>query len=356
MSAPETSIPFEKQSDPQSSRTCGAACLSMVYRSLGKEVQQGEIWPAIAKQNRFGSVASTTHLMVRDALNRGFAAVAIQARHPLQVLWLCRQTGIRAILNHRLQRDSPAGHYTVLVDLDDKSVVLHDPFLGPARRTLHAELLELWLPHFPSAEIAGNVLIGVAAQPSAVPACQFCHTSIPPSVDCPQCKKPVGLQPGSLLGCVTDGCIARMWNYICCPSCDYVWTFDRQTASAGTTNANAASPPEASSEDPMKLGALFAELDKFCNHVLSLPAAVNHPDIKRNMEAIAARKEQLKLAQVEALAHLKTHQEQMANIVQSTKEKQEAHRKKMEGINTPLPPLDGDALGRALLKNLGFTS
>jgi len=105
----------------------------------------------------------------------------------------------------------------------------------------------------------------------------------------------------------------------------------------------------------MKLSVLFAELDKFCNHVLSLPAAVNHPDIKRNMEALAARKEQLKLAQVEALAHIKTHQQQMATMVQTAKEKQEAHRQRVEDLNKPSPPLDGDALGRALLKTLGFT-
>ncbi len=81
-------------------RTCGAECLTMVYRSLGKEVKQEEIWPAISKPNRFGVVSSTTHLMCQDALNRGFAAVAFQARHPLQVLRICHNLGIHAILNH----------------------------------------------------------------------------------------------------------------------------------------------------------------------------------------------------------------------------------------------------------------
>ena len=32
----------------------------------------------------------------------------------------------------------------------------------------------------------------------------------------------------------------------------------------------------------------------------------------------------------------------------------EAHRKRMEELNRPSPPLDGNALGRALLKSLGF--
>src|SRR5438132_8149937 len=124
MSATEaTIIPYEKQFDPKAYRTCGAACLSMVYRSLGKDVAQAEIWSAIAQRNRFGSLASTTHLMARDALSRGFDAVAIQARHPLQALLFCRQLGIRAILNQRLKHDAPAGHYTVFVNIDDKNVV-----------------------------------------------------------------------------------------------------------------------------------------------------------------------------------------------------------------------------------------
>jgi hypothetical protein len=37
-----------------------------------------------------------------------------------------------------LQPDSPTGHYTVLVDLDNKSAVLHDPHFGPSRRVSHA--------------------------------------------------------------------------------------------------------------------------------------------------------------------------------------------------------------------------
>jgi hypothetical protein len=151
----------------------------MVYRSLGKAVPQTEIWPAIAKQTASGSLASMTHLMAQDAVNRGFHAVAIQARHPLQVLRLCREWGIRAVLNHHLQREAPAGHYSVLVDLDDKGVVLHDPFYGPLRRLPHAELLELWLPHSRNSEILGNVVIGIAAGPSAAPACEFCRTPIP---------------------------------------------------------------------------------------------------------------------------------------------------------------------------------
>ena len=359
----EASVPYERQEDPQNHRMCGAACLSMVYRSFGKEVPQKEIWPAIAKPNQSGSLASTTHLMVRDALKRGFAAVAIQARHPLQALRLCRESGIHGILNHRLQREVPFGHYSVLVDLDDKTVVLHDPFFGPSRRVSHGELLELWQPQLPNSEILGNVLIGLVADPVPAPPCQFCHTPSLPSIECPRCKQPVGLQPVALLGCVNHACVARMWNYLGCPSCDYMWSFSLQPQEAGATGSDPRQSPSSpqpqaasgSPEDPLNLSQVFSEIDKFCSALLSNPTAANHPDVKRQMDFITAAKEKLRLAQIEQAAIISAAREKVAAVGQASQQRAEAHRQRMEELNTPAPPLDGDALGRALLKNLGFT-
>ena len=353
-------VPYESQVDPETSRMCGAACLSMVYRSFGKEIPQAEIWPAIAKLNASGSLASTTHLMALDAVNRGFRAVAVQTRHPLQTLRLCREWGIHAVLNHRLRREAPAGHYSVLVDLDDRSVVLHDPLYGPLRGLSHAELLELWQPYFSNSEILGNVVIGIAAGRPAAPACEFCHTPIPSRIACPRCKQPVGLMPGALLGCVRDGCIARMWNYLCCPSCDCMWTFSLNEPQAGALASDDSSgpppaPPAASKpEDPWKLDRLFAELDKFSAHVLALPAAANHTELKQQLDFITGSKQKLKLAQAEEFARLKARQDKLNATKQAAKQKEEARRKKKEERNRPLPPLDGHALARALLANLGF--
>jgi hypothetical protein len=347
-------IPYEKQSDPQINRGCGAACLSMVYRSFGKEVPQAEIWPLIAKQNRFGSIASTTHLMALHALSQGLQAIVIQTRHPLQVLRLCREGGIRAILNLRLQADASVGHYAVLVDIDDKSVVLHDPLLGPARCLTHAELLRLWHSQVQNSEILGNVLIGIAAEPAVLPPCEFCHTRIPATVDCPRCKKTVGLQPGVLMGCIQDGCIARMWNYVCCPSCDYLWSFDEAGTSAASFPNSTGSKPERPVDGPQNFDAIFAELDKFYNYALSIPGAAEHPELKTHLDFLMAGKEKLRLAQSEELAYQKIRDDQLAALKQESKQEQEAHRKKVEELNTPPPPLDGNALGDALLKNLGF--
>lgn len=370
MIAEAIQIPYESQTDTQTNRDCGAACLSMVYRSFGKEVSREELWLAIAELNRFGSVSSTTHLMVREALTRGFAAVAVQARYPLQALRVCRDAGIRAILNHRFSPESPAGHYTVLVDIDENSVVVHDPFFGPSRRLSHAELLELWQPFFSNSEIAGDMLIGIAAEPQPVAVCAFCHTPLPEAVECPKCRKLVGQQPDALMGCITSTCIGRMWNYLCCPSCDYTWTFSvAQTSTAEAAGKSTPAPrapneptsapqagktPPQSVEELWNLGRLFGELDKFCNHIQTLPGATSHPEIAQQLAYISASKEKLKLAQAEELAHRRVTAEQIGKLQAAAKQASKAHAQKMEELNHPSPSLDPHALGRALLRNLGY--
>jgi hypothetical protein len=353
MTAP-TNIPYEKQNEPLAHRGCGAACLAMVYRSFGKEVTQEEIWPLIAKENRFGSIASTTHLMALHASTQGFQAIVLQTRHPLQVLRQCREGGVRAILNVRLTADAYAGHFVTMVDLDDTHVVLHDPLLGPSRRLSHIELLSMWHSQVPNSEILGNVVIGIASGKTPLPPCEFCRTTIPERVDCPRCRKAVGLQPASLLGCIHDGCIARLWNYICCPSCDYVWSFNQTGASVSLASDQAVPESDLPPIEPQNFDMVFAQLDKFTAYVRGIPGIDRYPEVQAHLAVLEAGKTNLKLADAESMGYHKIRQDQMATMKKDSQQKQEAHKKKTEALNTPSPPLDGDALGHALLKNLGF--
>jgi hypothetical protein len=355
MSAPSIAIPYEKQSEQLTGRSCGAACLSMAYRSLGKEVTQAEIWPAISKANRSGLISSTTHLMALDARNRGLSAVAIQARHPLQVLRICRAVGIRAVINHRVRRDSGSGHYSVLVDIDSKEVVLHDPLFGAARRLSHAELVELWLSHSPNSEVTGGVLIAIGGSATpATPSCEFCHTPMPPSVDCPRCGQPTGMQPPEVLGCIKDGCIARMWNWLCCPACDYVFTLDAGAATGTRVEAAPLPAPEAGSAPGVDIAKLFEAMDKFTAHMLSIPAAAANPDVKKQIEIITGSKETFRAAYAEHVARRTAVLGQLAALTEKAKQQEEAKLKKTEEPKAPSRPLDGNVLGRALLKNLRF--
>jgi predicted double-glycine peptidase len=369
MSPSEPPIPFERQTDQQATRSCGAACLSMVYRSFGKdlskEVSPEEIWPAISKINRFGSLASTTHLMTQDALKRGFGAVAFQARHALQVLRLSSEgaaQGIRVILNHRLRADSASGHYSVLTHFDERHVILHDPLLGPSRERTHAELLELWAPNFANSEIVGNVLIAITAQPAAPFACEFCHEPIPAKVVCPKCRTGVSLHPSALLGCFRNRCIARMWNYICCPNCDHLWDARAhalaQPGGATTELPNPAvarAAPQADTGEP-DFAKMFAALDRFVNFAMTIPGAANHAQLKTHLDVIRGARQQIPQAMAEDAAHMKARADRVEALKQAAKQREEARRKQKEKLEKAPPPLDGDALGRALRKNLGFTT
>src|SRR5512135_3323565 len=116
------------------SRYCGASCLNAVYASLGIKSTPDQIWRAIAKPNRFGSLASTTHLMAKDALGRGLQAMVVQVHDPIVVLKACLEAQIAAIANHRLSADSSIGHYSILQAIDDQHVTLSDPYYQRSRQ------------------------------------------------------------------------------------------------------------------------------------------------------------------------------------------------------------------------------
>jgi hypothetical protein len=165
---------------------------------------------------------------------------------------------------------------------------------------------------------------------------------------------------------MSRACAERVWNYLCCPSCDYTWTFGLQPPQARVrppASADGRIPPSvsgspspeakaASQEATLNLDSLFYTLDKFCNYIL--PAAASHPEIKQQLDFIAASKEKLTLALAEERAQAQARREQLADALQGVRQKEEARRKQLEELTRPLPPLDGNALGRALLKNLGL--
>lgn len=346
MSHTPVTIPYERQSEPETNRMCGAASLSMVYGSFGKKVPQAEIWPRVSKKNHLGSLTSATYLMAQDALSRGYSALAIQARQPLQVLRLCRDNGVRAVLNHRVREGLPAGHYTVLVDIDQESVILHDPDFGPSRRIAHATLLELWRPLFPTPEIAGNVLIGIAAQPTPAISCKVCGTPIPAEVNCAACSKPISLQPALLLGCVGLTCAARTWTYLCCPHCDYTWAFALESKDKLDGAGSAEGLPNFS--------RLFGEVDKFCELIRSIPALAGRQDVQQHLDYLTGTKERVRLAQSEQLVHRRASLMRLAQLEQKAKRDEEGFLEKKDEIEKPAGSLDGTALGQALLKSLGL--
>jgi hypothetical protein len=186
---------------------------------------------------------------------------------------------------------------------------------------------------------------------------------MPQAVECPRCAATVGLEPAVPLGCVTYRCIARGWNYVCCPACDYTWNFapdpletgseDKAVPNAAPKTASAHPTPAPKRPEP-DFNRLFVALDQFTSVITSSPAAASDPRVQLQLNFIKASKEGLISAQAESLAYRAVRQAQVDALGAATREKREQQRAKMEEMKKPLPALDGEALARALLKNLGF--
>src|SRR5262249_50826989 len=155
--------------------------------------------------------------------------------------------------------------------------------------------------------------------------------------------------PSVLLGCVTGGCAARLWNYVCCPACDHTWSFAVEKPRVQAAAANAQT--SGSEQRLWDLNPLFAELDKFSARVMNVPGAAAHPELIQHLATIKATKEQLALAHSEELARSRVQAATILQIQQKYRLEEEALVKKIEEIKKPGPPLDGAALGQALLRD-----
>jgi hypothetical protein len=120
--------------------------------------------------------------------------------------------------------------------------------------------------------------------------------------------------------------------------------------------AATASAPEKPKEkdDPFQFGKLFAELDKFCAAIAAMPLAASNPVVMKQLEFMKGGKQRLAEAADKQMALLQEHHEKRIALMQKSKQAQEAKRQKLQQLNQPLPPLDGHALGLALLKNMGL--
>ena len=214
-------LQYERQTEP---RSCGAAALTMVYRSLGITCNQEDIWQVVASKSAYGAQCARAQTLAKDALDRGLRALAFQVRDPWIVLERCLHDSVRVIINHAPASAPTGGHYSVLTDLNDREIIFHDPSEGPNQAVSRRAFLLLWNPRSPFAEILGQVMIAIAASESKLESCLLCKGQARDVVKCRSCRRQVRLQPLAILGCLTDWCPMRGWEQIFCPWCDHTWT------------------------------------------------------------------------------------------------------------------------------------
>lgn len=198
---------------------CGAGSLDMVYASFGKPQDQHEIFEFIAipqeMYGRKGSAAST-YKMSRDAIRRGFYALAILIKDPLAFFknFTVIKESVRVIFIHKSAPGSKSSHCTVFLDVTDEDIIIHDPAGKPNRHVPKEQFLKMWSEK-------SNTLIAISDKKTGYNNCAVCGKAIPDKISCPACPKMVGLEPKNALGCIDNSCPNRMWKYILCPYCGH---------------------------------------------------------------------------------------------------------------------------------------
>ncbi len=193
----------------------------MVYRSLGLTCQQRSVWQRIAEEVRPGVHAARTHRLALDACRQGFEAAILQTDQPADLLNRLAETQLRVILNHRLDRQSPCGHYSVLVRFDGQTIELHDPQRGPRTVLPWSEFAECWGPTGGPSETVGNVLVAIGPRSMEVGPCSACGWTPPVQSPCPRCGQLVPLGAAGWLGCGKAARGELLWRRRFCPHCDW---------------------------------------------------------------------------------------------------------------------------------------
>jgi len=213
-------IPFERQIY---NRSCGAAALTMVYKSFNIDCNQEEIWRNISLPDSNGTLFTKSFCICRHALNNGLSSIIVNVKddRAWDTLKLCNGSAIRIILNHRLDQHSHLGHYTVLLRIvDDAHIEIHDPQKGERQR-LSKEVLKIkWHQRSSEDEITGRILIAFSRNNVDEAKCEFCGANIPESIYCPSCRNEVFLHPKKVIGCIKKNCNGRNWDNIICPYCN----------------------------------------------------------------------------------------------------------------------------------------
>jgi hypothetical protein len=214
----------------ESGGDCGAAALAMVLGQFDCNESPQKLSRLLTTIGTNGQPSIKTHQLANYARGLGFSSIVAQFSEPWKVLVNSFEAGFGVIINHRLSKDKPTGHFSVLSQISqaDDFVRLHDPQRGPNLRTTRQELLELWSPLVPGSQIAGmvGVIIGPRPVGGVAGVCSSCSQDYDDNtpLKCESCSIILEPLPGFPIGCLSEVCHRKLWRKIFCPNCDRVWS------------------------------------------------------------------------------------------------------------------------------------
>ncbi len=207
----EVDYPYVRQKP----NMCGAASLSMVYKSFGEDYTQDEIFEFTATPcivDGKNKPTNPIYKMAQDPINRGYYAIAIRIKDPIEFFNLFSKIKdrVRVIVSLVPGVGVSASHLMPLIDANDKDLVFNDPGKCPSYHLTREKFLKKWRSYS---------LVAICKDVTKAYACPVCGRSIPDNVTCSQCGKGIPLEPKEVLGCVHNECSGKMWTLLICPYC-----------------------------------------------------------------------------------------------------------------------------------------
>lgn len=178
---PLIQIPFIKQ--PNNSQKCGLACASMILKYYtGKKIDQESAFNEIKEKSELDRFYCKTHRISQYLTNAGLSCTIVRYYDLKKFIIHCNENNIAPIINHRSFGDNIGGHFSVVKNIINDSLVINDP----ENKDLKIVPLSKVQKHIKKLsqqdEIGGNIAI--------VPNIKNEDLSI---IDCPYCSSEINL-------------------------------------------------------------------------------------------------------------------------------------------------------------------
>ena len=125
-------------SQPRNQRSCGAACLQMLFGAYGIVEPYSQTWSDVSLPDPKNPNNRHCYngLILKKLLSVGFQACGVSVSDIHAALDVCALNNISVILNHRIKPYSSDGHYSVYLYTDYKGIHVNDPMKPAGNRVI----------------------------------------------------------------------------------------------------------------------------------------------------------------------------------------------------------------------------
>lgn len=172
-------IPYVKQA--KGSTMCGLACAAMIFKFYKeKKIDQSIAFNEIKEISTLGRYYCKTHKISQYLTQSGLSCTVIRYTNLKDFLLFCNSNSIAPIINHRSFEDNIGGHFSVVKNVIQHSIIVNDPENKNRKIVSFSEILHAVDIKNHQDEIGGRVAIipNILKKEIQYLPCSKCYTNI----------------------------------------------------------------------------------------------------------------------------------------------------------------------------------